>query len=242
MIQFDIINKLIICCLSICLVFLGACVPVLPQSTKAIPPEPIPEQRETINHPPVIELISAPDNVSPSSNNRINCEAVDIDGDSLSYAWNITGGSIFGEGNTITWIAPEIAGTYQLSVAVTDGEGGKAEDTASINVSSGPNHPPTMSLNVTQKGKAIPGTKSIDEPADVRVWSVLKIECTAQDPDGDALSYTWSATGGILSGEGPVVEYIARDRGEQIITVTVADTTGRQVSSKIYLHVECCGR
>jgi len=222
----------------------GACTLVLPETPTSSQSEevPPPESLEPINHSPVIELISAPQKVDPSSNSRISCKASDDDGDTLSYAWNADEGAIYGIGDTITWIAPALAGTYKISAIVSDGNGGVSEDSIYVTVSAEESYrPPSITLSITPRGKAPIMPTSADEPATIRVWSVLEIECIAEDPDGDDLDYNWSASGGTLTGEGAKIEYIARDRGDHVITVTVTDSTGRRVSSNIYLHVQCCG-
>ena len=57
----------------------------------------------------------------------------DPDGDSLSYAWTATGGILKGDtSSTLKWATPLSAGTYVISLKVSDGKGG--EDTKSLNV------------------------------------------------------------------------------------------------------------
>jgi hypothetical protein len=233
-------NKCLVYLTGVLLLLTLSCTPVMPQTTSVTDVEPELPPVELTNKQPVIQLISAPQKVAPSSNNRISCEASDADGDTLVYAWNADEGTIYGSGDTVTWIAPAAAGAYKISATVSDSRGGISEGSIYISVSVESYRPPNMSLNVTQKGKALM-IGSADAPTTVRVWSVLEIECIADDPDGDDLNYAWSASGGMLSGEGAKVEYIARDRGDHVITVIVSDSTGRQISDKIYLHIQCCG-
>lgn len=49
--------------------------------------------------------------------------AVDYTADTnvLVYEWNTTGGRIVGEGRSVVYIAPETAGTYTITLEVTDG-------------------------------------------------------------------------------------------------------------------------
>jgi hypothetical protein len=59
-------------------------------------------------------------------------------------------------------------------------------------------------------------------------WTIplgsLQVMCTASDPDGDELSYEWTATGGDISGTGAVVNWIAPEEvGMYDITVVVDD-------------------
>jgi len=69
----------------------------------------------------------------------------------------------------------------------------------------------------------------------------VPIECAARDPDGDDLSYAWSATGGSISGEGAAVSWIAPDAYDTYtITVTVTDGDGGQDTESLEIRVACC--
>ena len=58
----------------------------------------------------------------------ISVEASDLDGDGLSYAWSIEGGSISDSStNPISWTTPNTPGDYRISVAVSDGKGNTSE-------------------------------------------------------------------------------------------------------------------
>ena len=48
--------------------------------------------------------------------------ATDPDGDDLAYTYSSTGGTITGTGNTVTWVAPDVAGDCTITVDVSDGE------------------------------------------------------------------------------------------------------------------------
>jgi hypothetical protein len=53
------------------------------------------------------------------------------------------------------------------------------------------------------------------------------VTCTASDPDGDELSYEWSANGGDISGTGGVVTWTAPQQvGIYNVTVVVTDGYG----------------
>jgi len=68
-----------------------------------------------------------------------------------------------------------------------------------------------------------------------------KIECIASDPDGDSLTYTWSASKGNFSGvdEGkPVTTWMAPDTPDIcIITVMVTDARGGESISSLSIEV-----
>ncbi len=58
----------------------------------------------------------------------ITCEVDDPD--SVSFKWTANGGEITGEGDTITWESPKVAGNLKVTVTVTNGEG--REDSAEL--------------------------------------------------------------------------------------------------------------
>jgi len=176
------------------------------------------------NHRPAISSLEAePERVIPSGSCQVVCNATDRDGDELSYNWSADGGGINGEGDTVTWTAPDSVGSYNVTVTVTDVRGGKATSQITIIVKT--NLPPTIT-SLT---------------ADV-IWTLhsgsLNVVCDASDPDGDELSYEWTASGGDISGTGAVVSWIAPEEvGIYDITVVVKDGHGREDTRSVSLSV-----
>lgn len=77
-------------------------------------------------------------------------------------------------------------------------------------------------------------------PAQSQVYplSIIEIQCVASDPDGDAISYAWSTTGGKFTGTGPTVSWIAPAHyGTYEVTVTVQDDKGNSTIKSITLSV-----
>jgi len=65
-----------------------------------------------------------------------------------------------------------------------------------------------------------------------------QIVCNATDPDGDELSYNWSADGGEIHGEGATVTWTApRSAGSYNITVTVIDGRAGEVIDYVTIIV-----
>ncbi len=73
----------------------------------------------------------------------LRTDASDPDGDRLTYRWTATAGVFWlGEiGPTTSWRAPNQPGSVSISVTVTDGRGGSASDTVTIQVSALPTRP-----------------------------------------------------------------------------------------------------
>ncbi len=206
----------------------SACTP--PAESSPSPPEPA-------NHLPVINSITAPQKVNSSTECQISCEATDADGDTLSYIWSANNGTIEGEGNSITWVAPDTGGDYTIGVTISDGKGGEAADFVTITVPSGPNHPPVII------GLKIDGNPPDGENQRLRIWRTVTIECIAEDPDGDELSYSWPRpTGGKIQGEGAQVGWTAPGVPEDYtVTVIVTDGRGGEAEASVDFTVLCCG-
>jgi len=190
------------------------------------------------NHPPEIaDLSTSEEWIIPSGNCTISCEASDPDNDSLSYEWLASGGNITGEGDTVTWVAPEDIGDYNITVVVTDGLGG--EDSASLSITVSFNKRPVIeSLIVTAEHKyfkKIPGGYKIGKGEN------YEIECEASDPDGEELFYEWSTDGGGVSGEGDTVIFTAPLwSGTVTVTVTVSDSNGGATTDSVAFAVVKC--
>ena len=71
---------------------------------------------------PVIETLTAdPLDVVSGASVQLECVATDPDGDSLTYTWHGSYGSVDGTGPDVTWIAPNFAGVFAIQVTVDDG-------------------------------------------------------------------------------------------------------------------------
>lgn len=177
------------------------------------------------NQSPVISsLIADAEWIPPSGNCMVRCMASDPDGDELSYTWSASGGNISGEGVIVTWVAPVEVGTYTITVKVTDGRGG--ESTAQVTIDVFVNHPPVIE-------------RLTAEPPVVNQGKTTTIQCIASDPDIDELGYDWSASRGNISGQGSAVTWTAPNTcGTYIITVTVADSRGGEVSEELEVKVK----
>jgi hypothetical protein len=175
------------------------------------------------NHRPAIAGLEAPERVIPAGSCQIVCDATDRDGDELSYNWSASAGQLNGEGATVTWIAPDSVGSYNITVTVTDGQGDEV----------------TKQLTILVRANAAPAITSLTTDAD---WTLpsgnIQLTCTALDPDGDELDYEWTATGGAISGTDEVVHWTApQEVGIYNVTAVVRDSHGSSAVRTVHISV-----
>jgi len=188
------------------------------------------------NQPPVISslTINNEGEINPGGSCQIECTASDPDEDELTYTWSADGGNISGESSIVIWTAPDELGTYTITVQVTDGRDGEETEQLTINTVA-PNHPPVIE-SLTAEWHSL--KKASNTP----------ITCLASDPDGDTLTYEWSAVdnagnpAGNFTGEGNTVTWVAPNAyGTFTITVTVTDGRGGEARDSIDIVVCSCG-
>lgn len=173
------------------------------------------------NHQPAIDRLEAPEMVIPSGTRQIVCIASDRDGDALSYNWSASGGNISGTGAAVNWTAPDSLGSYNITVAVTDGRSEEVTKQVAIEVRR--NRAPTISSLVADADWTLPS-------------GTVRVTCTASDPDGDKLTYEWTATGGTIPGTGAAVNWTA-PQGVSIYNVTVVVRDGHGSSAARMLPI-----
>ena len=174
------------------------------------PPEPV-------NHPPVAACTANPTSVFAGSGDivAVHVDASDPDNDPLTYSYTATGGAVDGSGPDARWNSGSAAaGTYTVTAQVSDGRGGTASCATDIKVEPRPNRPPTASLSV-ERSPILPGEHT-------------GITCTGSDPDGDPLTYSYSASGGQVTGTGPNATFDATglQPGTYTVKCTVNDGRG----------------
>jgi hypothetical protein len=177
----------------------------------------------TNNQPIIAGLEPEVELVVPLGSVQVACIASDLDGDELSYDWSASAGELDGAGDTVTWVAPASEGSYSVAVVVTDGHGGEVMDYVTITVRA--NNPPAITSLTADAEWTTPSGS-------------LQVTCTASDPDGDELSYGWTATAGSIAGTGPVVTWTTpQEVGAYDITVVVKDGYGGEATRSVSLSV-----
>ncbi len=84
------------------------------------------------NNPQIEEIRAEPSETVPGDSVHFYCQASDSDGDTLAYRWFIAGQDTFGYAARVVWVAPVKPGYYRVHCLVSDGKGGRSEDSVGI--------------------------------------------------------------------------------------------------------------
>lgn len=182
------------------------------------------------NDGPVIATLDAtPKTVAKGGTVDLQVSAADPDGDMLSYTWAVDSPkwTLMANGERATLQAPDLPDArVSATVTVADGEGHEAE--ASVIVSTRANRAPLLT--------ALDAT-----PRQVAPGATAQLSASAQDPDGDTLSYEWSATGKwTITGSGANVQVKAPDSygTTGTVSVNVKDGLGGTAGGTIQVLTE----
>ncbi len=96
-----------------------------------------------------------------------------------------------------------------------------------------------VSCNKDEDKNSDPAINSITvSPTQTETNTNVAVSVEASDPDGDILSYSYTATGGVISGNGPAAVWMsAPQQGTYTVTVTVSDGKGGSASASATLAV-----
>jgi hypothetical protein len=185
------------------------------------PPKPI--------HPPTAACSANPTSVYQGTTEpvTIHVDATDQDKVGLTYSYTATGGTVDGTGPDARWNPTGLAlGSYTVNVKVDNGHGGTATCAADVAVNKRPNRPPVISC-APERNPIIAGER-------------VAINSTASDPDGDPLTYSYSVTGGQISGNGPVAQFDSTglSAGNYTVTCTADDGQGGRTSATTSVDVQ----
>jgi len=174
-----------------------------------------------VKTPPIIT------NISASTTNAITNESIsftstvsDSDGTISSYSWN------FGDGTTSTVETPShsytVAGTYTVTLTVTDNDSLTTSKTLEIIVNTPVNNPPTLSI-------ASSATNILTDTS-------ISFTSTASDSDGTIASYAWTFGDGGTSVEANP-SYTYTTIGSYVVTLIITDNGGATTTQTISITV-----
>jgi hypothetical protein len=181
------------------------------------------------NHPPVAACKVDKNSVYAGATDvvTVSVDASDADNDPLNYSYTATGGAIDGTGPTVRWNPSGLAiGNYTVNVKVDDGRGGTATCSTDIAVVKRPNSPPTISC-APERNPIISGER-------------VAIISKASDPDGDPLTYSYSASAGQISGTDATAQFDSTGlaAGSYTVNCTADDGQGGRTSATTTVDVQ----
>lgn len=151
----------------------------------------------------------------------------DPDGDTLSFLWTQVSGSgvVLNDANlAVSWFVPAALGSYGFRLDVSDGRGGQSVDFVNVTV-----------LNLPPVGDAGSDQVSLKNTA------VTLDGSRSSDPDGDALSFSWTQIAGPAIGlNGPDTSrptFTPRASGTYSFRLNVTDALGATSSDTVNVTV-----
>ncbi len=190
------------------------------------------------NYAPEIQSLAAFDEwVLPGASTYISTSALDADGDKVTYEWEATAGELFGEGDSIIWVAPAEEGSYRVTVCARDAYGG--EETREVPISVTQGTAPTLGRFVVK-----PINHGMLDFKD-GVWDIFQgrsctVKCMVTE-GAEPFTYTWTADGGTLTADGATATWDAPiGKGPTTITVDVTDVNGNTTTGTVLMNVETC--
>jgi len=156
---------------------------------------------------------------------KFYCTAVDRDTDALHFSWKVNEIPVDLDSAIIELTMPENDTTLIISCQVSDGMNEPVSDSVQIQVYTRLNQAPVIS-NITASRRRI-------APADTTI-----LQCMASDPDGDSLTFDWTARAGIIENAGALATWKAPDSaGYFSIKCTVIDRFGGVAADSILIVV-----
>jgi PKD repeat protein len=176
------------------------------------------------NQPPVALLIGPTAGTVGQVLTFSDDGSYDLNNDPLTYSWSFSeGGTANGPTTTRSYNA---AGTYTVTLTVSDNHGGSDSAELAVTISLAPNQAPVARLTGPTVGT---------------VGQVLAFNDNgSSDPDGDPLTYTWTfSEGGTASGPSTTRSYNAA--GIYTVTLAVSDSHGSTSSASLTVNITAAG-
>lgn len=176
--------------------------------------------------PRIQSLASAVPEVVFGDSTSIFSKELDKDSNKFTRIWSASAGKISGTGANVQWIAPAIEGDYVITLIIADESNNR--DTATLTLKAVPE------INLAPKIISIKKSKEYVDPN-----GSVQITCSALDPNGDLINYTWNSSGGVISGTGNSINWTAPSQeGIFTINVSVTDSKGLFVQGSTNILVK----
>ena len=203
------------------------------------------------NQAPVIHELLYTAEVPASFDTVLICRVANPGNDELRFQWSSENGTMRGEGESITWNAPDTPAIYEIAVKVNNTSGKETSSKASMDVL-------PFYLTVIDPDPEINlklplfGSSTVSKLSLVRPLTTSEINCDAPFIDIKKYKYSWSCNGGKLQGTGvkegtaSKIGWVAPGvPGYYTVTVIATDNWGNITLGSVYFHVKnpaCCER
>ena len=203
-----------------------------------------------ISKPVINELLYTAE-VPASFDTVLICRVANPGNDELRFQWSSENGTMRGEGESITWNAPDMPATYIIDVKVNNTSGKEISSQASVNVlpfyRTVIDPDPEINLKLP-----LFGSGTVSELSLVRPLTTSEINCDAPLVDIKKYIYIWSCNGGKIQGTGvkdgtaSKIGWVAPGvPGYYTVTVKITDNWGNLYTGSVYFNVvnpSCCGQ
>ena len=188
--------------------------------------------------PVVTNMVAAPSYLVLGQPTKLTAVASDSDGDPLTYAWTSTCAAgtfsaAAGSATTFTLPAGDTDVSCAFSVAISDGRGGSTSGQVTLPVGA----PAAVSSPVI--------TSSSQSPNAVTPGMNVTFQVTASDPQVSALTFTWIAASGTVSGQtnsanSSQITWTAPAGASSTSTVSAVATDAHGLSVELDFPVTAC--
>ena len=170
--------------------------------------------------PPTADFFYEPE--SPSAGQLVTLDGTysfDFDGEIVTYAWDLDADGAVDATDAVVQRIFEAAGSYEITLTVTDDAGNEDTITYTVNVAPGASVP-TVTLPPIAEFQVSPAVPTIGQ--------VVQLDASAaSDPDGTIVAYGWDVDGdGAVDLTGRIVDVTFAAAGEYVVTLTVTDDEG----------------
>ncbi len=171
--------------------------------------------------PPTADFFYEPE--SPTVGQLVTLDGTysfDFDGEIVAYAWDLDADGAVDATDAVVKRTFETAGSYEITLTVTDNAGNEDTVTYTVNVAAGASIIPTVTLPPIAEFQVSPATPTVGQV-------VLFDASAASDPDGTIVAYGWDVDGdGAVDLTGRTMDLTFSTAGDHVVALTVTDDAG----------------